>query len=457
MNTKTRCRIAAVVFQIGLAAGLAVRLSSVAYGAEEPPSEATRPEPDRPREWKVVEPPDLLDVSSMLASQMRSNFEKIRTWSGKYEYQDSSLMKRELVEKLVEDSPEDSPWKRLKLGRENVPALMRIEVGRIVFAIDVESDSFSTAFEVHERRLRDLETLESVESPETGFFQRSVVTPEHYLSFEPRISHGRFQDIPPVGPPRGAAAFRDPVSKAANQTWAIVVDPRDFFGTAEDQKFWDVLEILADAISPGGTSEENQEAVAAAITLRTGETDNAVHYHLEFAGKWEGQDQGKIEWFLNDQAGFNVTEVYNRDPSGQIVSHMALDYQLKDGIFVPAFVSYAITTEDRKRYRFQRILQLKECVLNEPIDPSQFTYTGLGLKDGDRILDRIEGASFVMEDGVPVKLAEFGQKLEEPAEMGGIGPLTRLIYVALSVVVLVAVILILRVRRARTGTERSTG
>jgi hypothetical protein len=321
----------------------------------------------------------------------------------------------------------------------------------------VESDSLYTAFETREKHFRDLETLEMLDLPETEFFQRSVVTPEGYLSFEPRVTYGPFKDIPPVGPSNGPAAFRDPVSKAANQTWAVVVDPRALFGTAEDQKFWDALQILADLLSPGGTTEENQEAVAAAVTLRTGETENAVHYHLELAWKWKGQDQGKMEWFLNDQAGFNVTEVYTRDPSDQMLTHTSLDYQLKDGIFVPRFVHYAITTEDRKRFRFQRILQLKECVLNEPIDPSQFTYTGLGLRDGDRILDRIEGACYVMEDGVPVKLAEFGEKIEQTPEPRRISAIMRLLYIGLTIVALVGIVLVLRARRAQGRTETSTG
>lgn len=53
-----------------------------------------------------------------------------------------------------------------------------------------------------------------------------------------------------------------------------------------------------------------------------------------------------------------------------------------------------------------------DCAVNHPIDPSRFTYAGLGMRDGDLVMDRIEGVAYILRDGELCKLADFDTEPE---------------------------------------------
>ena len=46
-------------------------------------------------------------------------------------------------------------------------------------------------------------------------------------------------------------------------------------------------------------------------------------------------------------------------------------------------------------------------MLNQPLDPHQFDHRGLGMVDGELILDHVKRVVYVLKNGVPVKLADF--------------------------------------------------
>jgi len=53
---------------------------------------------------------------------------------------------------------------------------------------------------------------------------------------------------------------------------------------------------------------------------------------------------------------------------------------------------------------------LKDCALNQPLNPGQFDYRGLDLKDGDLILNQMERVAYIIKNGEKVKLANFGDR-----------------------------------------------
>jgi Tol biopolymer transport system component len=54
--------------------------------------------------------------------------------------------------------------------------------------------------------------------------------------------------------------------------------------------------------------------------------------------------------------------------------------------------------------------RLKECALNRPLGPHQFDERGLGLNDGDLVLNHLERVAYIIRGGEPVKLANFGDR-----------------------------------------------
>src|SRR5262249_38375805 len=57
----------------------------------------------------------------------------------------------------------------------------------------------------------------------------------------------------------------------------------------------------------------------------------------------------------------------------------------------------------------EQTTRLKDCALNRQLSPHQFDERGLGLKDGDLVLNHLERVAYIFEGGGPVKLANFGE------------------------------------------------
>jgi hypothetical protein len=51
--------------------------------------------------------------------------------------------------------------------------------------------------------------------------------------------------------------------------------------------------------------------------------------------------------------------------------------------------------------------KLSDCILNQPLEPHQFDHRGLGMQDGDLIIDEVKRIGYIIKDGKPVKLADF--------------------------------------------------
>jgi hypothetical protein len=82
--------------------------------------------------------------------------------------------------------------------------------------------------------------------------------------------------------------------------------------------------------------------------------------------------------------------------------------------------------------------------MNGAIPPGQFSYQGLGLKDGDVVMDNIEEVAYIMKDGEPRKFANFGEK--HSPSFKGVSPI-RWVLAAASILILVGALVLLRLRR----------
>jgi len=111
--------------------------------------------------------------------------------------------------------------------------------------------------------------------------------------------------------------------------------------------------------------------------------------------------------YLFDSAfAFNPTEYSYSDSQGQKQLHYTWKYVERDGCVIPAEIRYRKYSPRTGELLFDRVLRMRLCSLNAPVDPGTFTYAGLGLKTGERVLDRIENKVYVFD----------GAKLATPNE-----------------------------------------
>ena len=138
--------------------------------------------------------------------------------------------------------------------------------------------------------------------------------------------------------------------------------------------------------------------------------DLAVRWYCH--QQWFDMGKGTTMWvtgFWSPRAGFNpVGYVTTADkPAGKVMSRVEWEWTVIDGIFVPSRIKeagYEIPGGSPSRRRESK---LENCVLNQPLDAHQFDHAGLGMADGDLIIDEAKRVGYIIKDGEPVKLGDF--------------------------------------------------
>jgi hypothetical protein len=122
----------------------------------------------------------------------------------------------------------------------------------------------------------------------------------------------------------------------------------------------------------------------------------------------EAPSWGTIFW--SPRAGFNAVAYVHtsKKPDGKIIKQLEWEWTVVAGIYVPSRIKETGIDEDEDHVGLQRECLLDGCVLNQPLDPHQFDYRGLGMVDGELVIDDVKRVVYVLKNGEPVKLADFG-------------------------------------------------
>jgi len=136
----------------------------------------------------------------------------------------------------------------------------------------------------------------------------------------------------------------------------------------------------------------------------------------------------------------------------QLVSTTEWRWKQFDGIYLPTWRKEVVFRKGGKDAATVLECTLESCFVNRPLGSHQFDYQGLGLKEGDLVVDKIEKRMLIMEGGQPVKLADFGEKYVPPEARRSALP--RVWAFAISIVLFALLIGILIARRYRRRIAR---
>jgi len=341
------------------------------------------------RTHQEIQERDIPAILEMLSLQLRTNAEKLRTWKGTWHVEDIHRDTGESAAKIVET---------LGLNQAAAKGLLeRTSLCDVEFAIDVRENLLYSAIKSRRpTRIKAKESGKVIFEEQNTFHQRSIVTPEHYLHFQPNIFVGESRVSNGLGP-TGPAAFRDPTDKSRRQQWGMIVDPRNLFSYSDS--LWEDLSRAARYYREHGSLE------AGGVNLRVTrlEEGSDVKYVLTLPGSSGGGGIIVKEVTLSRKAGYNPINVSVKTGAGLLKHNMTWEWQKHGDIYLPVEVRRVRSSESGT---FERHLTMTETEINIPIDSEIFTYKGLDLKDGERLIDNIEHAVYVMRNGNKVPLSE---------------------------------------------------
>jgi hypothetical protein len=317
----------------------------------------------------------------------QGNFEKIRTWRG-------SWFRQGLVEFNRSGA---APV----LDHMGVPADVAEVRGDSAQTIDFAFERASGRLFAHaddvKTRLTDGKSGEKVRTRETMWSGgRSLVwTPETYLYVRMvgRDKNGRFIH----------QGRRDRGPGPEDQPLLELGDPRRVYGFAEKRPAWESLA----ALRKDWPNRRPEEITAAAATQ-----PNQVGYCLEqvraesprlYCAVWRGEGLRQYPGTAHDEFWFDEAVAFNmvrgdRTVNGVLRKHFEIAYERQQGVYLPKHVLREFFDADG-RLQSRDEMTLTASTLNEALPPEQFSLKSLGLRDGERVIDKVNGGEYRYQGG----------------------------------------------------------
>jgi len=343
--------------------------------------------------WSVVPSEERAQVLEMLAARSKANYEKIKTWKGSYHY----LYREQLSAKFLASFP---------TLQGKVESLVLEHDFDVDFALDNVSGSIYRNANTRDSRYFKVATNEPAKGPGTAPDTRSIVTANEYLVLTPKFSSIPSQVPGPPGVRNRHYAVSRPVKEARSELW--VTDPREFYlaRPAYSSVFGTVQGLWSSAEQQARILRGESKVLGKALTICQAEGPDGLWYWEQGHGKFGTREIYNIRVW-SPQAGYNPVLDYSSfdKPDGKLEHRLEWQWNRFDDPYLPSAYKQ-ISFLDDGSLSMQCDATLEDCVLNKPLDPHQFDYEGLGLKDGDEVMnstDTVDSIRYMLRNGKLVK------------------------------------------------------
>jgi len=338
-------------------------------------------------EFRAVDPNRIPEILTMISEQVRSNYERIKTWQGETEFTIYTIYEGDRAERIFNTRTD---------GKGETPntVVWHIE-GRRKFAVDLEKDFlYANVSRENPPRYMDFETGRDLGTKSAPSQKISIVTPEYYINWGPHTMRD------------GAITSRKFVKKVRQKGSTCanlsppVSDPRECFVVG--QPIWETFPRLLQYMELHG--EVSVDGYALKVEECT--DGNLTKYRIQIPGKVSPTDYLFMTMFFSGNKGFNITSVEETMSDGKLLHKRTWDYDLVNGVYVPSRTTEQIFERKNGELSYEAKYTFKNAKTNHPISQETFTYKNLGLKNGDKFIDKITNKEYTYQDGDLISASE---------------------------------------------------
>jgi hypothetical protein len=333
---------------------------------------------------------DFLDTAAALT---KANYEKISSWQGEISIQEDNYLYGETCRLLQIDA--NDPAARSDSIRRSVSDSVK-------FATDVRNNKLYTALIRPTIKFKALDLDRDVVVKGRYSPVISIVTSDEYLSYQPNHNYTYDRDTIINGKWVGRKAFRLPVEKVKGEQWGHVRDPRRYF-FPDKKPVWEELYKLRNVITNPSTDIPAGKAPQISIAIE--EMGDNIKTHIK-AGFYGSADCTSCEnefvyiiMTLDSSVGLNLIRREVTDRIGKTLQTLDITYETIGHVYVPKTIHYITFSFPEQKKLFDSQIMFTKSVLNVPIPAETFNHRNLGLKDGDRFIDKILGKKFTYQEG----------------------------------------------------------
>lgn len=316
---------------------------------------------------------EIAKTLDMLGQRIEANYKAINSWSGTFD----------VTERYRSTNPRNPQYEQISHA-----------------VVEFFTESGQGRIRINYRAVEPMQFIG--ENVKAGYnplreHTRWVRTPEQLLHFSPGDLRNNVKGFPRIeGLPPGQSfrvLYREP-SKAGDQyRFQGYIDPLSFFGDGS-KPYWQFCYSFARSLR-GEVHLDLAEDLKKNVTLRERRKGAAKEYVLAVRAM-------PYEVVFSSVAGFNVISEKFIGPHGELVQSQEYKFRKEKGVFIPCEVEFNKyedrSSKDSRRLPTQhRVFTLKKTQVNEPIDPAVFEIQSLGLRYGDRMVDRIENRMQVFD------------------------------------------------------------
>jgi len=336
----------------------------------------------------------------MAAAVIKANYEKISTWQGELNIQEDDYLYGGKWGPLLQIDPNDPVFHSNSIRRSVSDSEK--------FAVDVRNNKLYTECGMPNVKSKALDLDRDFVKEGRYSPAISIVTSDEYLSYEPNIRYGYETIINGKG--AGRAAVRWAAEKARKNQWAHVRDPRRYFLADNKKAVWEELLLLRNLIT-NPSPDDIPPGKAPQISIATEDMGDHTKTHIK-AGFHGSSDCTNCEdafvyiiITLDSSVELNMVRREVTDKAGKTLQTLDITYEKIGHIYVPKTIHFVIFGKPDLKKHFDSWITFKKSILNAPIPAETFNYRNLGLKDDDRLIDKIEGKEYRYEDAALVPIA----------------------------------------------------
>lgn len=354
-------------------------------------------------EFKAVEPNRVPEILTVIADGVGSNYDKIKTWQGNVKISQDYIYR---------DARAEKEFKERTDGNGEIPKIIKRHREWIIeFSLDTEKELLYAHY--HPDSAKPLEYTDLQSGRKLGAkgvvnTRRAILTPQYELhSSGDRIRDNAFMnrkavkearrtdcknctsDLPPVYDPRESfSPFRDHIpdlftrfAKTIEETGRYGIDEYDI--EVEESKSGGIIEYRA--ALPSKRSLDSQEYVFTTMVFRSDKGFNITsHQRTVFDPAYNTSPQQTVDPIHN----------------AVLLQKRTWSYDLVDGVYVPSKMTQQEFDWPDGRLTHERTMTFTRQKVNKPIPNDTFSYKNLGLQNGDRYTDKIQGKEYVYKDNM---------------------------------------------------------
>ena len=347
-------------------------------------------------QWVPVDQNSFAEILTMINSRVEENYDRIKTWQGKVKVVTESVNegnRKRSYEQILVDKPLPSKIiDHVELTKE--------------FAVDANKGLlYESVYPDAQRQITDTQTgrnLQLKELVQIGIGSgKYILTPNYQLhcrDIKNRdgviVRHDVIKQLRPPGELTCQGNLRP------------VFDPREtmrVFGDITGESFAPLggsfAKYLAFFDKEGGHSIGGYPT----ITVEECNVGDVKKYRIALLGLSKDSTGATVHFFYNlvcsNEEDFNVVSFTITDSNDRVLENKTWRYGLINGVHLPIQKNKLRFDYQTGNLTNQSTISFIDQKVNNPISDEVFTYKNLGLKNGDKFVDKIQNKEHTYQDG----------------------------------------------------------